>query len=271
MNSKPIATMDVGSNGKTSAAPMHSFVHRPHTASQLFACVAPIGNETCFYCGGACEPLYLASKVVKKSFTGLDTVTLSDWVCTGCVEAMNEKADIVLLDGSQRSGQKVRGYSWVITAAGRRAATKSHREQLLKLCVDPPKPPFVICITDSGQKHLLYRAVVNASRDVVTVSLEGESITYEPSQLVERIELCKQIAAATGKPAMKEPMSPQSQMRIVEHFESEHVLSSWQQVQNEPLTRLAVWLCPAKDECLIAYPAAIAENAKSVEVQSTLF
>ena len=228
------------------ATPLQPIVHRPWTAPQLFAAVGPAGGETCFYCGGSCEPIHPASKIVKKSFTGLDTVTLSDWVCTGCVESMNEKASIVMLDGVKRSGQKIRGYSWIITREGRTAATKSHREQLKGLCVDPPQPPFVICISDSGQKHVLYRAVVNASRERVTVTLEGEAITYQPPELMQRIELCKQVAAATGKPAMKEPMSPQSQMRIVEHFQSESVLAAWQDCFSEPLTRLAAWLCPPK-------------------------
>ena len=103
-------------------APVQQIVHRPWTAPQLFAGVGPAGVETCFYCGGSCEPIHPASEIVKKSFTGLDTVTLSQWVCTGCVESMDEKAAIVMLDGVKRSGQKTRGYSWVITKDGRTAA-----------------------------------------------------------------------------------------------------------------------------------------------------
>jgi CRISPR type IV-associated protein Csf1 len=234
----------VGANGK-----------RPWTATQLFAGVGPSGTETCFYCGGSCEPIHPAKEIVKSSFTGLDTVTLSDWVCPGCVAAMQEKMEITLVDGQIRTGQKIRGYSWVITDSQKLACTKSHRAKLQELCTNPPQPPFVICLSDSGQKHLLYRAVVNLSRDRVTVTLEGEVITYRPTQLIERIELCKMIAAATGKPAMKEAMTPQSQMRIVEHFESEEVLAAWLDCFSEPLTRLAVWLCPAKEECRDEYPA----------------
>ncbi len=236
---------------------------RPWTAPQLFAGIGPAGQETCFYCGGLCEPIYPSSDIVKKSFTSLDTVTLSDWVCPGCIEAMKESCDIEQIDGERRSGQKIRGYSWVITRDAKHACTKSHREQLLELCVSPPEPPFVICISDSGQKHLLYRAVVNASRDRITVSLEGEPITYRSDELVARIDLCKRIAAATGKPAMKEIMSPQTQMRIVEHFESENVLAAWRDCCFEPLTRLAVWLCPPKDDCINEYPAvtgSVADN-----------
>lgn len=175
-------------------------------------------------------------------------------MCDGCLAAMQEKATIGLIDGDTRAGQKVRGYSWVVTQGARYAATKAHRERLLAVCIEPPEPPFVICLTDSGQKHLLYRAVVNASREVVTASLELELVTYRPSELVERLELCKQVCAATGKPAMQSSMSPQSLMRIVEHYESEEILAAWLGCCNESLTRLATWLCPAKAECEVEYP-----------------
>lgn len=246
-------------------------IHRPLTAPQLFARYEPQGGETCFYCGGQCDQTHAAKDVVKSSFTGLDTVTLSNWVCVGCVDAMQEGIDLQLIDGTRKTNQKTRGYSWIITGTDRKACTKAHRVELLDACINPPSTPFVVCISDSGQKHLLYRAVVNHSRDTITVTLEGEAITYQPRELIQRLELCKQIAAATGKPAMKEPMSTQTQMRIIEHYESDHVLAAWQALHNESLTKLAVWLCPAKDECLIDYPSVVTENAKSVEVQSTLF
>lgn len=234
------------------------------TATQLFAKYSPMGNETCFYCGGGCDKTHAAKDVVKSSFTGLDTVTLSKWVCVGCVDAMQEKINITQIDGDSRDGQKVRGYSWIITAIDRKACTKSHRVQLLDACINPPATPFVVCISDSGQKHLLYRAVVNHSRETITVTLEGEAITYQPQELIDRLELCKQIAAATGKPAMKEPMSTQTQMRIIEHYKSESVLSSWINCHFEPLTRLATWLCPAKSECSIEFPESIVADGNGI-------
>lgn len=232
-----------------------SALHRCLTAPQLFARYSPKGSETCFYCGGRCDQKHAARDVVKSSFTGLDTVTMSKWVCVGCLAAMDEKTTITQIDGESRANQKVRGYSWIITAKKRSACTKSHRVQLLEKCIQPPPTPFVICISDSGQKHLLYRAVVNYSNEILTVTLEGEPITYRPQDLITRLELCKQIAAVTGKPAMKEPMSAQTQMRIIEHYDSHQVLAAWLDCCSEPLTRLAVWLCAAKEECLNEYPA----------------
>lgn len=226
------------------------------TATQLFLGSSESGPALCFYCAGRCETINPSSQFVKSSFTGMDTTTNSPWVCSGCVAAMNEKATIQLIDGTIRDNQKVRGYSWVITNKTRVAATKAHRSQLTHVCTVPPYPPFVICISESGQKHLLYRAVVNQDFRVITVTLEGERISYAPHELIDRLRFCRMVCAATGKPALSEPQMTQStMMRIVEHFDHPHVLTDWLDVRFEPLTRLAVFLCPPKEECLHEFPA----------------
>lgn len=225
------------------------------TATQLFAGISGFGDFVCFFCGGRCSDAILASEFVKPSFTGLDTVTLSKYVCGGCVASMGEREAIELIGGEVRSGQKVRGYSWVITADWKRAATKAHRNELLSLCLYPPDPPFVICLTDSGQKHLLYRSVVNHEQSVVTVTLEGELITYFRPELADRSRLCRQICAATGKPALSSTLDVQSQMRVVDHFGSDVALAEWLSVADAGLSRLAAWLCPPKEDCLYEFPA----------------
>lgn len=228
------------------------------TAPQLFHGRDCGIGARCFFCGGDCDRSLPASKFVKDSFTGLDTVTLGSHVCAGCVASQDERATILLADGEIREGQKVRGYSWVINRAGRIAATKSHRAFLLDMCLAPPGPPFVISISDSGQKHLLYRAVVCHDRNFVSVTLEGERIDYAVPMLVERLSLCKQIAAAIGKPALEEPLTATLGMRVCDHYQSDTELTAWQAVANEPLSRLATWLTPKKEDCLHEHPAVTA-------------
>jgi hypothetical protein len=222
---------------------------KPLTCPQLFAGIEPSGDATCFYCSGSTPEKNSIADFVKPSFTGLDSVSRSKWVCDGCVETLKEGIDLTLIDGEVKSNQKTRGYSWIITSEGRQACTKAHRVALLDACLHPPKPPFAICITDSGQKHLLYRGVVNRAPGVVTVTLEGVAITYHTSDLKSRLELCRKVCAATGKPAMQDAMSAQTLMRIADYFGDEEVLTAWLDCCSEPLTQLAVWLCPPKEEC----------------------
>ena len=228
---------------------------QPITAPQLFAGIQPAGSRRCFYCGGQCGDEYTAREYVASSFTARDTVAGGEFVCAGCVAALNELADITLLDGTCRTTQRVRCYSWIITDGSSLAATKSHRSQLSSLCLNPPEPPYVICLSDSGQKHLLYRGVVAWSKDPATITLEGERITYKPADLAARLLLCRRVCAATGKPALLEAMRPVLLMRLVEHHLDESLPGEWLAVCKDPVTRLAAWLCPPKEECEREFPS----------------
>lgn len=167
---------------------------------------------------------------------------------------MNEKATVQMADGELRHKQKIRSYSWVITSNSATAASKSHRRWLLQQCLDPPQPPFAIVLSDSGQKHLLYRGQVSHSREIVTVTLEGEPITYRPDKIHSRLELCKQVAAVLGKPALNETPTPASLAKVIEHHNDESLPDRWLSVREQSLTRLAIWFTPAKKECDIEYP-----------------
>jgi CRISPR type IV-associated protein Csf1 len=162
---------------------------------------------------------------------------------------MQEKAVIALPCGTVRTGQRIRCYSWVITETSAIAATKAHREWIFAQCMQPPPPPFVICLSDSGQKHLLYRAVVCHSQATVTVTLEGERIHYTPELLQNRRRICQRIAAVLGKPSLREPLTIQQQMRLVEYYQEPELLAEWLSVQSEPITRLATWLTPSREAC----------------------
>lgn len=211
------------------------------------------GSQRCYYCGGSCDDSHAAAQLVRDSFTSRDTVALGEYVCGGCVASMNEKAAVTLPDGEVRHGQKVRGYTWVITRSSAVAATKAHRDYLLCACLNPPEPPFVICLSESGQKHLLYRAAVCHAQDVVTVTLEGERITYQPESLADRVRLAKQISAAVGKPALSASLSVHRQMVIASAYGAD-VLTCWLSVRQESLSRLAAFLCPPSQECQREFP-----------------
>lgn len=214
------------------------------------------GDQRCFYCGTPCGDDFPSKQYVKQSFTSRDTVCGGEYVCGGCVCALQEKTTVTLPDGEQRDSQKTRCYSWVFSESSAIAATKSHRDWLLQQCLSPPEPPFVICISDSGQKQLLYRSQVCHSRDTITVTLEGDPITYTPQQLTERLRLTKQVAAAAGKPALAESLTTRQQMLVIEYHGpiGESVLIDWLRCQDEPLSRLAAWFTPAKKECEIEFP-----------------
>lgn len=221
------------------------------TATQLYAgTLSPSGDARCFYCGGQCSSTSSppASAHLKATFTTRDTVAAGDRVCGGCLAAMDESAAITLPDGLSRTGQKVRCYSWVITSTNRIAATKAHREFLRDACLSPPPPPFVLCLSESGQKHLLYRARVCWSREIITATLETETVTYSPAALAARLDLCKRVVAAIGKPAAAAHPAISQQMKLLQAI-GEPSLTNWLDIREQPLTRLALFLSPSMKEC----------------------
>lgn len=145
----------------------------------------------------------------------------------------------------------MRAFSWVITERQAIAASKAHLDCLRGVCLDPPEPPYAIVLSDAGKKHLLYRGVVNRSRDNVSATLEGERIDYTPGVLRERLEFCIHLASASGKPALAEPITLPFAFAVLERYPAhgEDMLELWESIREHPLSRLSQWLCPNRDDC----------------------
>ncbi len=210
------------------------------------------GGHACFYCGASADASTPVSEYVKDSFTGRSEVVSpgSQWVCAGCRLCLREDAELTMLDGSRRRVTKcaMRAFSWLVTSTEAKAGSKANLDVWRTVCLNPPAPPFAIVLSDSGQKHLLYRGVVNHSLDVVTVTLETERITYRPADLAAAIQLTTKLVAATGKPALDEPPGPRFSQAMAEYFaEWESLLNQWEELYGKPLARLASWLSPGKD------------------------
>jgi hypothetical protein len=216
------------------------------------------GPHRCFYCGAPCKDKHPASTYVKSSFTGRAGVVApgSPWVCRGCVLCLRESTELTLVDGEKRDGQRVRGYTWLLTRSRAVAMTKTHTAAIRNLCLSPPRPPYALVITDSGQTHQLYRGRVNHASDPVTVSLEAEPITYHPAALAELLPVAARVAAATGKPCLSQPLTPTSGMRVLERYrDGEAIVDQWTRHGSTGIGRLAAWLTPRKEDSANEYPS----------------
>lgn len=212
------------------------------------------GPLRCYYCGAPCDGTFPAGAYVKDSFTGRSEVANpgSPAVCRGCVLCLRESAEVPLIDGTRRAVTKaaVRSWSWVVTSSSAVAASKAHLDALRAACLDPPAPPFAIVLSDSGQKHLLYRGAVNRVGDPVTVTLETLRVTCRRAELHSRLALCGRLVAATGKPALSEPPDARLGMAVVGRYrDGEALIEEWERAWQEPLSRLAAWLSPPKEVC----------------------
>lgn len=238
---------------------MRNIVSVPHlfaTASNL-ECV---GSHRCFYCLALCDEHFPASEYVKDSFTGRNEVPApgSRFICQGCVLCLREDAHIPMLNGTTRHVTKcaMRAWSWLVTSTAVKAGSKADLKQWRALCLEPPEPPYAIVLSDSGQKHLLYRGVVCWSRESVVVTLEGERVEYSPAELRQRMDLVGRVCASSGKPALTEPPTVGLSISILSRYrDGEAIIDQWGSVWNSPLSRLAAWLCPNSEESKLEWPS----------------
>lgn len=230
------------------------------TASLLFClsnkCEQVLGPYACFLCSTPCDSSHPTKQYVKDSFTGRDTVAcpLSEYICTGCMLSFRETTTITI-EGEERTGQRVRTYSWVIMYGEIPCAyTKAHVGILRGICLNPPRGSFAIVLADSGKKHFIYRAPVNFPYEgsmvdpEYIVSLEGEHIRYTTVTLTDRIELLEKLVLLCGKPGLKERFDYNKAGLIYGRYGTTDYLDSFIKVQHEPLTRLALWLARSKKE-----------------------
>ncbi|HZT79614.1 MAG TPA: hypothetical protein VFA26_05315 [Gemmataceae bacterium] len=234
------------------------------TAPQLFRAALGLplddGPHRCLFCGAACGSWHPAADHLRASFTGLGDVAApaSAHVCGGCVLCLRESCAVDLIDGTR--GRPVakgamRAFSWVLTARAALAASKAHLPLLRAACLDSPEPPFALVLSDSGKKHLLYRGVVCHDRQFVTLTLEGERLDYRPAELSARLDLAARLAAAAGKSALAGPPGLRLAAAVCERFaDGEELFEQWETVYADPLSRLAVWLAPGRDEAAALHP-----------------
>jgi hypothetical protein len=78
-----------------------------------------------------------------------------------------------------------RFYSHVVTPRLHACPTRAQWRTWL---LDPPEPPFVFVVAESGQKHLLFRATISHSRERYAVQFEERSLMVRRADLTACLE-----------------------------------------------------------------------------------
>jgi hypothetical protein len=233
------------------------------TAADLFAGDARrVGLNRCYYCGSFCDDMHAVDDFVKPTFTNRDIVSFpgSQFVCVGCALSLGIGDDkMEMIDGSFKVRENERGmqprlYSWVLTEGKKLAASKAHIKQLRGIVIDSPEPPFAIILADSGQKQLIFRAPIALNKNNYPLLLEDERINVDVEVLHDLLELTSKICAATGKPALLGDLKYISFSRYEEYFGDTTGLERWIRIREAPLSRLAAWLSPSREEAKCEYP-----------------
>lgn len=155
-------------------------------------------HPLCWLCGGITEGRgWPRAVAIAPTFTNhnLAACPASDTVCEPCAyfawgdgwrAYCAARPDLALKSVPPLSW---RSYSHVFAPSepgGHRCPT---RRQWRALLLDPPDPPFLLVIAESGQKHVLFRGRVAGSRDVYPVQVEEDTPLVERARLADCIDL----------------------------------------------------------------------------------
>lgn len=214
-------------------------------------------EKKCFYCGNQCNNDYLIKDYIKSTFTNYDIVKNpnSNYICDECIWAFSSDQQIILIDGEIKEKQSPRNFSWIIIKDKKIAATKRNIKELREIILNPPKPPFKIVLSDSGQKHLLFRAIWAQSQDNYLIQFEEEQIIINIIGLQKRLILADKLSAAIGKIAIKNPDKISYAITINNYYDDLTDYENWLNIYNQPLSRLAAWLAKNKEDARNEYPA----------------
>lgn len=230
------------------------------TVPQLVALTQGVvcrGEHACYLCGAPADGRLKREERIRETFTGRETVRRpgSSVLCEGCGLCLREACEVPLCDGTRRFVSKaaMRAYSWLVTPERLVAASKGHLAWLRAMALADHPAPWALSLAVSGQKQLLYRGVVNyASGPTRTVTLEGEPIDYSVAQLQRYLTIATAIAAVCGRSGVAEGISAGAAVRLLDAYPEigPTLLTSWTRLTQEssPAWRLALFLCPSKEE-----------------------
>jgi len=204
----------------------------------------------CFYCGERCDDKYSIKEYVKKTFTNYDIIKSpsSKYICKECVWAFGSKSKIKMIDGENREGSP-RNYCWYITKNKKIAYTKSHMEYLRKLLIDEKlETPFKIIISDSGQKHLIFRSNWNYQNNNFEIQFEEESIIIKKEELYKTLQLANKLSAVFGKMNLLKCDDVSYSISYFKYYNNLDDYYRWLKIKDKKISKLAAWLSKNQKE-----------------------
>lgn len=138
-------------------------------------------DARCCLCGAPTHMVGWRRAALPPTYTNwnLCAVPASQSICQPCVALAGSETWNAYVAAHPEQGLKAvhplswRTYSHCFTSTGHECPNRARWRELL---LDPPDPPFLFVITESGQKHLIFRAAVAYDRDTYPVQVEEDRL-----------------------------------------------------------------------------------------------
>lgn len=147
---------------------------------------APLGEMvgTCWLCGCPTRHGHPRKRVIKPTFTDGNQARApwSDVVCEHCAWALSYKS--------------LRNYSILAT---RNCLSHPSRVEVREVLLNPPAPPFVLCVAASGQRWLHFKGVIAQRRERFGVRFEDVPVWVAPERFRALLEPIEELYAVFTK------------------------------------------------------------------------
>lgn len=150
----------------------------------------PAPDTPCWLCGGDTNGKGWQRAIwLPPTFTNhnLAARITSPSICQSCVAMSSKDTWERYVSAHPEMGLKTghamswRSYSHAFSEAGHECPGRARWRELL---INPPKPPFVFCISTSGQKHLVFRCRIAGSRELYPVQFEDTKMRVRRTSIV---------------------------------------------------------------------------------------
>jgi CRISPR type IV-associated protein Csf1 len=224
--------------------------------------IEDVDDVRCWLCGGTTNYRGVpVKKAILDTFTDRDKARWpkSKSVCPGCALCLSHLS--------------LRNYSILATEKELRHPT---RPEIRALLLDPPEPPFVLCIAVSGQKHLHFRAQVAYDRDGFPVQMEETSVCVWRGPLREWLALIESLYTVFSKEEIRTGRYGANRIRQYGLHEFQKLEDRLAPHRGTRLFDLAVFVAQKppekeKEEKLCRNGIQITSIAKNAEQQQSFF
>jgi len=143
-----------------------------------------VADKHCWLCGGETDGLGLPKKkVIKPTFMDIPLAAqASNSICPGCIFCLSRR--------------ELRNYS-ILANEGN--MLHPSRPEIRELLLNPPDPPFVLCIAASGQKWVHIRSEIAYTRDNFPVQLEETRVNVNVEEFREVLGVIEQLYTEFSK------------------------------------------------------------------------
>ena len=193
-----------------------------------------VPDEACWLCGGETGGRGLpVKKAILDTFTDRDMARhpASQSVCSGCAFCL--------------SFMSLRNYSILAT---RNELRHPSRAKIRDILLNPPEPPFVLCIATSGQKWLHFKGEVSYSQNNYPIQLEETRVYVDTGQLERILVLVEDLYTVFSKKEILSGEYSQNRIRKFGLAKFQRIEKQAAKFRGQRLFQLGVFVAQKKEE-----------------------